>query len=119
MWLYQVPSTGCRCGLRFLSGLLINSVCVSECVRARARGRERASSECSEEERNFSFNFPQLQILHPRAHCFYWNRELKKNNKKKNPASVYDALKGGGAVECGIVNLYIWLRIPQAEFIRL
>lgn len=28
MWLYQVPSTGCRCGLRFLFGLLINHVCV-------------------------------------------------------------------------------------------
>lgn len=32
MWLYQVPSTGCRCGLRFLSGLLINSECVYVCV---------------------------------------------------------------------------------------
>lgn len=34
-WLYQVPSTGCRCGLRFLSGLLINCAYVFVCVRVK------------------------------------------------------------------------------------
>lgn len=66
------------------------------------------SWECTEEERNFSFNFPQLQILHPRALCFYWNGD------QKTP-SVYDALKHGGELDCGIVNLYIWRCLSAAR----
>lgn len=38
MRLYHVPSTGCRCGLRFLSGLLINSE--RALARARRGGEE-------------------------------------------------------------------------------
>lgn len=77
--------------------------CVYKCVRVRVR-------ECvcqrTEEEKNFSFNFPQLQILHPLSLCFYWNRD------QKTP-SVYDALKHAGEFECGIVNLYVWpLSLP-------
>lgn len=63
-----------------------------------------------EEEKNFIFNFPQLQILHPRSPCFYWNRDQK-------TASVYDALKHAGQLECGIVNLYIWLCLTKTELI--
>lgn len=73
-------------------------VCACACVRW----------ESTEEERNFSFNFPQLQILHPRALCFYWNGE------QKTP-SVYEALKRGGELEGGTVNLYIWLCLSPSR----
>lgn len=68
--------------------------------------------EFTEEEWNFSFNFPQLQILHPHSVCFYWNRD------QKTP-SVYDALKHDGEVECATVNLYICLCPLKAELILL
>lgn len=44
MRLYHVPSTGCRCGLRFLSGLLINSERARVREGARAPGRRETSS---------------------------------------------------------------------------
>ena len=43
------------------------SVCVSKCVCVCVCVSVCVCWECTEEERNFSFNFPQLQILHPRA----------------------------------------------------
>lgn len=96
----RFPPLGVDVVLDFSLGCWLTvCVCARACVWA---------WECTEEERNFSFNFPQLQILHPRALCFYWNRD------QKTP-SVYDALKHGWELECGIVNLYIWLCLSKSR----
>lgn len=105
-------STGCRCGLRFLSGLLISRAYVFACARAQVWAREPGVAPEEETRGTSALISPSSRYYTPAHSCFYWNGD------QKTP-SVYDALKHGGELECGIVNLYVWPRLSKASLILL